>query len=195
MLELIDLEKLRSLEPITFDGSQSRGYEMVMANSKKRETERTDLQVKSDHAKGLGFEEVLITTGVFDDHMPDIVEDADTLGDDRFKDFFYKGAPVQIKCVSKLYGNTVYLSQAMWKSCLKATKHNDFFVFGAGEPLGERDQGNTLFSYRPAFVMSSMLVSKVLQWSFSAGEGNKFSLDRLDTKFPDDYQPILKHLL
>lgn len=198
MLQHLDLELLRAMEPITYDGSQSRGFEQVLKNSLKRETKRTMPQMISDHAKGLGFEEILVSTDIFDEYVPPIVEDADELGDERFRDLFYNGAAVQVKCVSKLYGNLFYLTPAMFKSILKSAPLNDFFIFGTAEPMGDRDQGNTVFSYLPAFVMSSALIVKLASKGWGSGENGediKISLDRIDKKFPDEYQPIRSHLI
>jgi hypothetical protein len=192
MLHPADLEVLIDLPPIVFDGWTVPDIEKIYNNNLKQELKkggkRTPLQIKSDTAKGIGFEQLMIETGLFVASAP-VVDNADKdlKYSERQTDLFYGSDIVQAKTVSRLYGDQFYLKDSQYRSVRASLRFNNFFLFGSAEIEGNRDEGTTLFTYAPIFCIDTSLLDLITRTPSSSGA---YSLDRLLSKFPQKFQPI-----
>ncbi len=196
MLSEKDLEFIRYLKPVTFDGTLSDGFDKIELNNQrqniKKGSPRSGEQVRSDTAKGLGFEHLLFNEcyPIFSVAAPPVDNpDVELDYEDRQKDFWYGKQSVQVKTITKLHGTYVYITDSMVRSIMKSVDLNDFFIFGLAQIEGSRDEGDTVFTYEPAFVISSWALKYLIQASLSKPEGP--TIDLCDMyKRPDHYQSL-----
>jgi hypothetical protein len=196
VLTLEDLDRLRRMDPVDLDGSTVPDFDLYLHNNLREESrkgKRTELQVRSDTAKGIGFEHVLLEhldPPIFQQAAPAMENARDLRYSLRMKDFLYRERPVQVKTITRLHGSYAYLGESMLASIMKCFQFNDFFVFGISEPLGDRNEGSSLFRHRPAFAIST----STLRLSIRTQDGSYINLDGLSRR-PDHFQPICRELL
>lgn len=189
MLLQYDLDIIRNLDPARFDGSDLPGFETVLKNNineeVRRKRTRTPLQIRSDTAKGLGFEKFLRDTEIFTDAAPIVENPREQLKyKDRQKDFWYGKQAVQVKTITKVLGTSAYLNSSMHDSIMKSIKLNDFFIFGIAQIHGSRDEGCTVFTYAPGFAISSETLELSIRIQ---DESSYINLDGLARR-PDHFQ-------
>lgn len=170
MLTQDHVEHLREMDSVEFDGSTSPSFELYYHNNlleerrKKRINPRTDAEVWADTAKGIGWETVL--SRAIDDFHSSAPVVENPREEIPFKqlmtDFHYGDQIVQAKCITKLLGCWAYITEAMKRSIEHSYKLNDYFIFGFADRHGSRQQGCSIFTYRPAFTIDSKLLNRCL---------------------------------
>lgn len=194
MLVEEDAEYILNLEPSVFNGSDSEKFDWIVANNTEEERrkngERDEATIRQHAAQGIGFETYLLKCTPFFSPAAPIVKDArkEINFNDRMRDLRYwkDSQYVQLKTVSKLFGNSVYISEATWKSINKCVSLNSFFIFGIAKHVQ-----STYFEYSPSFAISSEIILRAMCEKESS---HYINLDRM-SKYPKYFQPLCKELL
>lgn len=193
MLSTSHAREIMKMEPTVLDGAASAKFDWVVANNireeKKKNGDRSDEIIRIHTAKGIGLETYLLKNDFFSEAAP-VVEDArkDLTFIERSRDLLYFDQYVQVKSLTRVYGNWSYISESTFKSITGSHKHNSFYIFGMADQV---EDNSTLYTYKPYFAIES----KTLAMAIRQTEGSYYvSLDGMSSR-PHLFQPLCQELI